>query len=191
MDQNLILNMNEHRIKVCVYETEKVDEFIKNKAKGTEVVGAHSLQEMVAQLKKPKRVMILVKAWPAVDSFIEKLVPLLEMGDIIINGGNSEYQDMVRRVKDLEDKGILFVGSGVSGGEEGARYKPSLMLGGFPGAWAAIKPIFQAICAKIREDSFCDWEGEGDSGHLVKMVNNSIEYGDMQLMHKAYDLMQV
>ena len=124
---------------------------------------------MVAQLKKPKRVMILVKGWPAVDS---------------------EYQDTVRRVKDLEDKGILFV-SGVSGGEEGESYGPSLMPDSNPGAWAAIKPIFQAICAKIREDSFCDWEGEGDSGHLVKMVNNSIEYGDMQLMQKAYDLMQV
>ena len=135
--------------------------------------------------------MILVKAWPAVDSIIEKLVPLLEKGAIIINGGNSEYQDTVRRFKDLEDKGILYVGSGVSGGEEGGRYKPSLVPGSNPGPWAAIKPIFQAICGKIREDPFCDWEGEGDSGHLVKMVNNNIEYREMQLMHKAYNFMQV
>ena len=193
MGQNLILNMNDHGFKVCAYNrtTEKVDEFIKNEAKGTEVVGAHSLQEMVAKLKKPRRVMILVKAGAAVDSFIEKLVPLLEKGDIIIDGGNSEYQDTVRRVKDLEDKGILYVGSGVSGGEEGARYGPSLMPGGNPGAWAAIKPIFQAICAKIGEDPCCDWVGEGGSGHFVKMVHNGIEYGDMQLICEAYHLMKV
>ena len=135
--------------------------------------------------------MILVKAGAAVDSFIEKLVPLLEKGDIIIDGGNSEYQDTVRRVKDLEDKGILYVGSGVSGGEEGARYGPSLMPGGNPGAWAAIKPIFQAICAKIGEDPCCDWVGEGGSGHFVKMVHNGIEYGDMQLICEAYHLMKV
>ena len=135
--------------------------------------------------------MILVKAGAAVDSFIEKLVPLLEKGDIIIDGGNSEYQDTVRRVKDLEDKGILFVGSGVSGGEEGARYGPSLMPGGNPGAWPAIKPIFQAICAKIGEDPCCDWVGEGGSGHFVKMVHNGIEYGDMQLICEAYHLMKV
>jgi len=191
MGQNLILNMNDNGFKVCAYNrtTEKVDDFLKNEAKGTQVVGAHSLQEMVAKLKKPRRVMILVKAGAAVDSFIEKLVPLLEKGDIIIDGGNSEYQDTVRRVKELEDKGILYVGSGVSGGEEGARYGPSLMPGGNPGAWGAIKPIFQAICAKIGEDPCCDWVGEGGSGHFVKMVHNGIEYGDMQLICEAYHLM--
>merc|ERR1712025_455802 len=187
-----ILNMNDHGFKVCAYNrtTEKVDEFLKNEAKGTEVVGAHSLQEMVAKLKKPRRVMILVKAGAAVDAFIEKLLPLLEKGDIIIDGGNSEYQDTVRRVKDLEEKGILFVGSGVSGGEEGARYGPSLMPGGNPAAWPAIKPIFQAICAKAGEEPCCDWVGEGGSGHFVKMVHNGIEYGDMQLICEAYHLIK-
>merc|ERR1719419_228346 len=134
--------------------------------------------------------MILVKAGAAVDSFIDKLVPLLEKGDIIIDGGNSEYQDTVRRAKQLEDKGILYVGSGVSGGEEGARYGPSLMPGGNPAAWPAIKPIFQAICAKAGEDPCCDWVGEGGSGHFVKMVHNGIEYGDMQLICEAYHLMK-
>lgn len=192
MGQNLILNMNDHGFKVCAYNrtTEKVDEFLKNEAKGTEVVGAHSLQEMVAKLKKPRRVMMLVKAGAAVDAFIEKLVPLLEKGDIIIDGGNSEYQDTVRRVKELEAKGILFVGSGVSGGEEGARYGPSLMPGGNPAAWPALKPIFQSICAKAGEDPCCDWVGEGGSGHFVKMVHNGIEYGDMQLICEAYQMMK-
>merc|ERR1712083_459482 len=133
---------------------------------------------------------ILVKAGAAVDAFIDKLVPLMEKGDIIIDGGNSEYQDTVRRVKDLEEKGILFVGSGVSGGEEGARYGPSLMPGGNPAAWPAIKPIFQAICAKVGEEPCCDWVGEGGSGHFVKMVHNGIEYGDMQLICEAYHLMK-
>merc|ERR1711881_302670 len=134
--------------------------------------------------------MILVKAGAAVDAFIEKLVPLLDKGDIIIDGGNSEYQDTVRRVKDLEEKGILFVGSGVSGGEEGARYGPSLMPGGDPAAWPAIRPIFQAICAKSNEEPCCDWVGEDGSGHFVKMVHNGIEYGDMQLICEAYNLMR-
>ena len=153
MGQNLILNMNDNGFKVVAYNrtTAKVDDFLQNEAKDTDIVGAHSLEEMVARLKKPRRVMILVKAGAAVDAFIEKLLPLLEKGDIIIDGGNSEYQDTVRRVKDLEEKGILFVGSGVSGGEEGARYGPSLMPGGNPAAWPAIKPIFQAICAKVRK----------------------------------------
>jgi len=151
MGQNLILNMNDHGFKVVAYNRTpaKVDDFLKNEAKNTNVVGAHSLEEMVAKLKKPRRVMMLVKAGGAVDAFIEKLVPLMEKGDIIIDGGNSEYQDTVRRTQDLQEKGILFVGSGVSGGEEGARYGPSLMPGGNPAAWPAIKPIFQAICAKV------------------------------------------
>jgi len=192
MGQNLILNMNDNGFKVVAYNrtTAKVDDFLKNEAKNTDVVGAHSLEEMVAKLKKPRRVMMLVKAGSAVDAFIEKLVPLLEKGDIIIDGGNSEYQDTVRRTQDLEKKGILFVGSGVSGGEEGARYGPSLMPGGNPAAWPAIKPIFQAICAKVGEEPCCDWVGEGGSGHFVKMVHNGIEYGDMQLICEAYHLMK-
>jgi len=192
MGQNLILNMNDNGFKVVAYNrtTAKVDDFLKNEAKNTDVVGAHSLEEMVAKLKKPRRVMMLVKAGNAVDQFVDKLLPLLEKGDIIIDGGNSEYQDTVRRTKDLEKKGILFVGSGVSGGEEGARYGPSLMPGGNPAAWPAIKPIFQAICAKVGEDPCCDWVGEGGSGHFVKMVHNGIEYGDMQLICEAYHLMR-
>ncbi|CAB4060010.1 PGD [Lepeophtheirus salmonis] len=168
----------------------KWDNFLANEAKGTKVVGAHSLEEMVAKLKKPRRVMMLVKAGGAVDAFIDKLVPLLEAGDIIIDGGNSEYQDTRRRTKDLSEKGILFVGSGVSGGEEGARYGPSLMPGGNPKAWPHIKPIFQAICAKSNGEPCCDWVGEDGSGHFVKMVHNGIEYGDMQLICEAYHLMK-
>merc|ERR1711997_1231719 len=192
MGQNLILNMNDHGFKVVAYNrtTSKVDDFLNNEAKGTNVVGAHSLEEMVGKLKRPRRVMILVKAGAAVDAFIDKLVPLLEKGDIIIDGGNSEYQDSQRRTTALSEKGILFVGSGVSGGEEGARYGPSLMPGGNPAAWPAIKPIFQAICAKVGEEPCCDWVGEGGSGHFVKMVHNGIEYGDMQLICEAYHLMK-
>jgi len=192
MGQNLILNMNDHGFKVVAYNrtTSKVDDFLKNEAAGTNVVGAHSLEEMVGKLAKPRRVMILVKAGAAVDAFIEKLVPLLEKGDIIIDGGNSEYQDTIRRTKDLQEKGLLYVGSGVSGGEEGARYGPSLMPGGNPAAWPAIKPIFQAICAKSGEEPCCDWVGEDGSGHFVKMVHNGIEYGDMQLICEAYHLMK-
>merc|ERR1712168_609042 len=192
MGQNLILNMNDHGFKVVAYNrtTSKVDEFLNNEAAGTNVVGAHSLEEMVGKLKKPRRVMILVKAGSAVDAFVDNLVPLLEKGDIIIDGGNSEYQDTRRRTKDLDSKGILFVGSGVSGGEEGARYGPSLMPGGNPAAWPVIKPIFQSICAKSGEEPCCDWVGEDGSGHFVKMVHNGIEYGDMQLICEAYHLMK-
>ena len=145
MGQNIILNMNDHGFVVCAYNrtTSKVDDFLNNEAKGTKIVGAHSMQEMVQKLKKPRRVMMLVKAGSAVDAFIDQLVPLLEKGDIIIDGGNSEYQDSRRRCSALAEKGILFVGSGVSGGEEGARYGPSLMPGGNPEAWEHIRPIFQ------------------------------------------------
>jgi len=192
MGQNLILNMNDHGFTVVAYNrtTAKVDQFLQNEAKGTNIVGAHSLEEMVAKLKKPRKVMMLVKAGSAVDDFIEKLVPLLEKGDIIIDGGNSEYQDTRRRTADLDKRGILYVGSGVSGGEEGARYGPSLMPGGNPAAWPSIKPIFQAICAKSGEEPCCDWVGEDGSGHFVKMVHNGIEYGDMQLICEAYHLMK-
>jgi len=192
MGQNIILNMNDHGFVVCAYNrtTEKVDAFLQNEAKGTNIVGAHSLEEMVAKLKKPRRVMLLVKAGAAVDAFIDKLVPLLDKGDIIIDGGNSEYQDSRRRCAALAEKGFLFVGSGVSGGEEGARYGPSLMPGGNPDAWPHIRPIFQAICAKSNEEPCCDWVGEDGSGHFVKMVHNGIEYGDMQLICEAYNLMK-
>uniref|UniRef100_A0A1W7RB71 6-phosphogluconate dehydrogenase, decarboxylating n=1 Tax=Hadrurus spadix TaxID=141984 RepID=A0A1W7RB71_9SCOR len=192
MGQNLILNMNDHGFVVCAYNrtVEKVDHFLRNEAKGTKVLGAHSLEEMVAKLKKPRRVMLLVKAGEAVDNFIDKLVPLLEQGDIIIDGGNSEYTDTTRRCRSLEQKGILYVGSGVSGGEEGARYGPSLMPGGNPKAWTYIKDIFQSISAKADGEPCCDWVGEDGSGHFVKMVHNGIEYGDMQLICEAYHLMR-
>lgn len=192
MGQNLILNMNDHGFVVCAYNrtTEKVDQFLANEAKGTKVIGAHSLEEMVAKLKKPRRVMMLVKAGSAVDDFIAKLEPLLEPGDIIIDGGNSEYQDTQRRTKDLKSRGLLFVGSGVSGGEDGARYGPSLMPGGNPEAWPYIKDIFQSISAKVGRDPCCDWVGEDGAGHFVKMVHNGIEYGDMQLICEAYHLMK-
>jgi len=192
MGQNLILNMNDHGYTVVAFNrtVSKVEEFLANEAKGTNVIGAKSLEEMVAKLKRPRKVMMLVKAGSAVDAFIDKLVPLLEEGDIIIDGGNSEYQDTSRRVKDLAAKGILYVGSGVSGGEEGARNGPSLMPGGNPEAWPHIKPIFQAIAAKSDGEPCCDWVGEDGSGHFVKMVHNGIEYGDMQLICEAYHLMK-
>jgi len=191
MGQNLVLNMDDHGFVVCAYNrtTEKVDKFLSNEAKGTKIIGAHSVQEMVSKLKKPRRVMLLVKAGSAVDDFIEQLLPHLEAGDIIIDGGNSEYTDSQRRTKYLESKSILFVGSGVSGGEEGARYGPSLMPGGNPAAWPAIKNIFQSIAAKVDGQPCCDWIGNDGSGHFVKMVHNGIEYGDMQLICEAYHLL--
>uniref|UniRef100_A0A2K5DJB2 6-phosphogluconate dehydrogenase, decarboxylating n=1 Tax=Aotus nancymaae TaxID=37293 RepID=A0A2K5DJB2_AOTNA len=193
MGQNLILNMNDHGFVVCAFNrtVSKVDDFLANEAKGTKVVGAQSLKEMVSKLKKPRRIILLVKAGQAVDDFIEKLVPLLDTGDIIIDGGNSEYRDTTRRCRDLKAKGILFVGSGVSGGEEGARYGPSLMPGGNKEAWPHIKTIFQSIAAKVGTgEPCCDWVGEEGAGHFVKMVHNGIEYGDMQLICEAYHLMK-
>ena len=192
MGQNIILNMNDHGYVVCAYNrtTKKVDDFLANEAKGTKIIGAHSLEEMVASLKKPRRVMMLVKAGAPVDEFIDLLVPLLEKGDIIIDGGNSFYEDTVRRYNALKEKGILFVGSGVSGGEEGARHGPSLMPGGAPQAWPHIKEIFQSIAAKVENGvPCCDWVGESGAGHFVKMVHNGIEYGDMQLISEAYNLL--
>jgi 6-phosphogluconate dehydrogenase len=193
MGQNLALNMNDHGFTVAVYNrtVEKVDRFLADEAKGTQVIGTHSLEEFVASLKRPRKVMLMVKAgWP-VDATIEKLAPLLEEGDIIVDGGNSHYPDSTRRTQELAEKGILFVGSGVSGGEEGARYGPSLMPGGAVEAWPHIKPIFQAIAAKATDGSPCaEWLGEEGSGHFVKMVHNGIEYGDMQLICEAYDLMR-
>jgi len=192
MGQNLILNMNDNGFTVVAYNrtTAKVDSFLANEAKGTKVVGAHSLEEMVAKLKRPRKVMMLVKAGSAVDDFIEKLVPLLEKGDIIIDGGNSEYQDTNRRCRDLKSKGFRYLGCGVSGGEEGARYGPSIMPGGDPEAWPFVKDIFQSIAAKSHGEPCCDWVGDEGAGHFVKMVHNGIEYGDMQLICEAYHLMK-
>jgi len=200
MGQNLILNMDEHGYTVVAYNrtVSKVDEFLANEAKGTKVIGAHSVEEMVSKLKRPRKVMMLVKAGQPVDDFIEQLIPHLEKGDIIIDGGNSLFEDTNRRVKYCESKGLLYIGTGVSGGEEGARRGPSIMPGGSSAAWPFVKEIFQAISAKVEEDidgkiqkvPCCDWVGEGGAGHYVKMVHNGIEYGDMQLICEAYSIMK-
>jgi 6-phosphogluconate dehydrogenase len=193
MGQNLVLNMNDHGYKVAVFNrtTSKVDEFLADEAKGTEIVGCHSIAEMCAQLKTPRRVMIMVKAGDVVDQTIEQIVPHLDKGDIIIDGGNSLFTDSNRRTKDLASKGLLFIGTGVSGGEEGARFGPSIMPGGDPAAWPAVKEIFQAIAAKVEYGTpCCEWVGEGGAGHYVKMVHNGIEYGDMQLIGEAYQLLK-
>ena len=193
MGQNLVLNMNDHGYKVAVFNrtVSKVDDFIHEEAKGTEVVGAHTVEELCGLLKTPRRVMIMVKAGDVVDHTIDSLLPYLEKGDIVIDGGNSLFTDSNRRTKDLADKGILFVGTGVSGGEEGARFGPSNMPGGNPEAWPHVKEIFQAISAKVEDGTpCCDWVGEGGAGHYVKMVHNGIEYGDMQLIGEAYQLLK-
>jgi 6-phosphogluconate dehydrogenase len=193
MGQNLILNMNDHGFTVVAYNrtVEKVDEFLAKEAKGTKVLGAHSVEEMVKKLKRPRRVMMLVKAGQPVDDFIAQLLPHLEKGDIIIDGGNSLYQDTARRTKEVEAKGLLYIGTGVSGGEEGARKGPSIMPGGSPAAWPHVKAIFQGVAAKVDDGApCCDWVGEGGAGHYVKMVHNGIEYGDMQLICEAYQLMR-
>src|SRR3954467_4419782 len=193
MGQNLILNMNDHGFTVVAFNrtVAKVDEFIANEAKGTNVIGAHSIEEMVKLLKKPRRVMLMVKAGPPVDEFIEHLLPLLEPGDIIIDGGNSLFQDTIRRTKYVESKGLLYIGTGVSGGEEGARHGPSIMPGGSPAASPHVKDIFQKIAAKVEEGTPCsDWAGENGAGHYVKMVHNAIEYGDMELICEAYNVLK-
>src|SRR5580698_6010236 len=193
MGQNLVLNMNDHGFKVAVFNrtVSKVDDFISNEAKGTEVVGAHSIEELAGLLKRPRRVMLMVKAGDTVDQMIDAIVPHLEKGDIIIDGGNSLFTDSTRRTKTLAEKGILFIGTGVSGGEEGARNGPSIMPGGNPAAWPHVKEIFQSIAAKVEDGTpCCDWVGENGAGHYVKMVHNGIEYGDMQLICEAYDLLK-
>ncbi|MCC6291832.1 MAG: decarboxylating NADP(+)-dependent phosphogluconate dehydrogenase [Bryobacterales bacterium] len=193
MGQNLVLNMNDHGYKVAVFNrtVSKVDDFIQNEAKGTKVEGAHSIPELIQLLKRPRRVMLMVKAGSVVDDNIEQLLPHLEPGDIIIDGGNSLYTDSNRRTQELAKKGILFIGTGVSGGEEGARNGPSIMPGGNPAAWPHVKEIFQAIAAKVDDGTpCCDWVGEDGAGHYVKMVHNGIEYGDMQLICEAYHLMK-
>ena len=193
MGQNLVLNMNDHGYTVVVYNrtTSKVDDFLANEAKGTKVQGAHSIQELVAKLKRPRRIMMLVKAGQPVDDFIAQITPHLEPGDIIIDGGNSLFDDTNRRQRELEAKGLLFIGTGVSGGEEGARRGPSIMPGGSPAAWPHVKEIFQSISAKVEDGSpCCDWVGEEGAGHYVKMVHNGIEYGDMQLICEAYNILK-
>src|SRR6266851_8157064 len=193
MGQNLVLNMNDHGYRVAVFNrtVSKVDDFLADEAKGTQVVGAHSIEELTQALKKPRRVMLMVKAGDTVDQMIDTLVPHLEKGDIIIDGGNSHFPDTNRRTKALAEKGLLFIGTGVSGGEEGARKGPSIMPGGNPAAWPAVKEIFQAIAAKVEDGTpCCDWVGEDGAGHYVKMVHNGIEYGDMQLICEAYQLLK-
>src|ERR1700684_50283 len=193
MGQNLVLNMNDHGFKVAVFNRtiSKVDDFITNEAKGTQVVGAHSIEEFVGLLKRPRRVMLMVKAGDTVDQMIDHVLPLLSKGDIIIDGGNSLFTDSNRRTKTLAEKGILFIGTGVSGGEEGARFGPSIMPGGNPAAWPHVKDIFQSIAAKVEDGTpCCDWVGQDGAGHYVKMVHNGIEYGDIQLICEAYQLLK-
>jgi 6-phosphogluconate dehydrogenase len=192
MGQNLILNMNDHGFKVVAYNrtVAKVDEFLAKEAQGTQVIGARSVEEMVGHLKKPRRVMLMVKAGSPVDEFIDQVLPHLEPGDILIDGGNSLFQDTIRRTRHVESKGLHYIGTGVSGGEEGARLGPSIMPGGSPAAWPHVKDIFQAIAAKVDDVPCCDWVGEDGAGHYVKMVHNGIEYGDMQLICEAYQLLR-
>ena len=193
MGENLVMNMESKGFTVAVYNrtTQKVTNFVEGRAKGKNIIGTYSLEELAANLKKPRRVMMMVKAGQAVDDFIEKLLAVLEPGDIIIDGGNSHFPDTIRRTAYVESKGLLYIGCGVSGGEEGALNGPSLMPGGSPAAWPYVKDVFQAICAKVEDGSpCCDWVGENGAGHFVKMVHNGIEYGDMQLICEAYQLMR-
>jgi 6-phosphogluconate dehydrogenase len=193
MGENLVLNMESHGFTVAVFNrtTSKVDAFVEGRAKGKKILGTHSLPELVAALKPPRKIMIMVKAGAAVDEVIHELVPLLQPGDILIDGGNSHFPDSTRRTQELQAKGLLFIGTGVSGGEEGALKGPSIMPGGNPEAWPHIKPIFQAIAAKVPDGTpCCDWVGPEGAGHFVKMVHNGIEYGDMQLICEAYHLLR-
>lgn len=193
MGENLVMNMESKGFTVAVYNrtVEKVDHFINGRAKGKNIIGCHSLKELVSNLEKPRKVFMMVKAGSAVDDMIEQLLPLLEDGDILIDGGNSHFPDTIRRTAYVESQGKLYIGTGVSGGEEGALKGPSMMPGGSPAAWPSVKPIFQSICAKVEDGSpCCDWVGENGAGHFVKMVHNGIEYGDMQLICEAYQLMR-
>ncbi|HOS18590.1 MAG TPA: decarboxylating NADP(+)-dependent phosphogluconate dehydrogenase, partial [Clostridia bacterium] len=193
MGENLAMNMESKGFTVAVYNrtVEKAERFIEGRAKGKNVVGCHTLEELRDALEKPRKVMLMVKAGQPVDDYIEALLGVLEPGDVVIDGGNSHFPDTIRRAKYVEGKGLLYVGTGVSGGEEGALKGPSMMPGGSPAAWPIVKPIFQAICAKVEDGSpCCDWVGENGAGHFVKMVHNGIEYGDMQLICEAYQLMR-
>jgi len=192
MGENLVLNIESRGFTVAVFNrtVDKVTHFVNGRAKGKKIVGTGNIKELVASLKTPRKVMLMVKAGKPVDDFIELLIPHLEKGDIVIDGGNSHYPDTIRRTKYLESKGLLYIGTGVSGGEEGALNGPSIMPGGSPQAWPQVKPIFQAIAAKVEDGTpCCDWVGSDGAGHFVKMVHNGIEYGDMQLICEAYQIM--
>jgi 6-phosphogluconate dehydrogenase len=193
MGENLVLNMESKGFRVTVYNRskQKIDNFLAGRAKGKNITGSHSVEEFVASLKRPRKVMLMIKAGSAVDEMIETLLPLLEPGDILIDGGNTHYPDTNRRTAYVESKGLLYIGTGVSGGEEGALLGPSIMPGGSIAAWPEVKPVFQAIAAKVEDGSpCCDWVGENGAGHFVKMVHNGIEYGDMQLITEAYQIMR-
>lgn len=193
MGENLVLNMESKGFHVSVYNrtVEKVDKFMEGRGKDKNIYGARTLEDFVASLKTPRKVFLMVKAGQAVDAFIDKLIPVLEPGDIIIDGGNTHFPDSARRTEYVESKGLLYIGTGVSGGEEGALNGPSMMPGGSPAAWPHVKPIFQGICAKVDDGSpCCDWVGEGGAGHFVKMVHNGIEYGDIQLICECYQIMK-
>ena len=193
MGENLVLNMESKGYTVAVYNrtVEKVDKFTTGRGAGKKFIGAHSIEDFCASLEKPRKVMMLVKAGQPVDDFIDMVIPHLEPGDIIIDGGNSHFPDTIRRTKYVESKGLLYIGTGVSGGEEGALKGPSIMPGGSPAAWPHVKEIFQAVSAKVESgEACCDWVGEGGAGHFVKMVHNGIEYGDMQIITEAYQLMK-
>ena len=193
MGENLVLNMESKGFTVSVFNrtTEKVKKFVEGRGKGKNILGTYSLEELVASLEKPRKVFMMIKAGSSVDDMIDRLIPLMEKGDIIIDGGNSHFPDTARRTAYVESKGLLYIGTGVSGGEEGALHGPSMMPGGSPEAWESVKPILQAICAKVEDGTpCCDWVGENGAGHFVKMVHNGIEYGDMQLICEAYHLMK-
>ena len=193
MGENLAMNMESHGYTVAVYNRtqEKVDRFVSGRASGKNILGCHSIEEMKTVLERPRKVMLMVKAGDAVDAYIDQLLEILEPGDIIIDGGNSHYPDTIRRTRHVESRGLHYLGTGVSGGEEGALHGPSLMPGGSPEAWVFVKPVFQAIAAKTEDGTpCCDWVGENGAGHYVKMVHNGIEYGDMQLICEAYQLMK-
>ncbi len=192
MGENVVLNMESKGFTVAVYNRsiDKVDKFIAGRGAGKNFIGCHSIEEMCKNLERPRKVMLLVKAGSPVDDFIEQIIPHLEAGDIIIDGGNSHFPDTIRRTKYVESKGLLFIGTGVSGGEEGALLGPSMMPGGSPAAWPAVKTIFQAVAAKVDGEPCCDWVGENGAGHFVKMVHNGIEYGDMQIICEAYQIMK-
>ncbi|MBQ6261284.1 MAG: decarboxylating NADP(+)-dependent phosphogluconate dehydrogenase, partial [Firmicutes bacterium] len=192
MGENLAMNMESKGFTVAVYNrtVSRVDDFVGGKAAGKNIIGCRSLEELTESLESPRKVFIMVKAGDPVDAMIDSLLPLLDDGDVIIDGGNSRYTDTMRRTAYVESKGKLYIGTGVSGGEEGALKGPSMMPGGSPAAWPIVKPIFQAICAKADGQPCCDWVGENGAGHFVKMVHNGIEYGDMQLICESYQLMR-
>ncbi len=193
MGENLVLNMESKGFTVAVYNrtVDKVDRFVEGRGKGKKIIGTHSVEELVASLAKPRKIMMMVKAGAAVDAFIEQILPHLDDGDILIDGGNSHFPDTTRRTEYVESKGKLYIGTGVSGGEEGALKGPSIMPGGSPAAWPHVGPILQAVAAKVEDGSpCCEWVGPKGAGHFVKMVHNGIEYGDMQLICEAYQIMR-